>query len=62
MLLVPTLRAMPDVPGDVDVAAQLLLGMWNEAAAVIAASPRPRAAAKKIQPTLDAFLGRLLGA
>jgi AcrR family transcriptional regulator len=59
-LLVPTLRSIPTVPGDVEVAAQLLLGMWNEAAEVIAASPNPRAAAKKIQPTLDAFLTRLL--
>ena len=59
-LLVPTLRAIPEVPGDTEVAAQLLLGMWNEAAEVIAASPNPKAAARRIQPTLDAFLTRLL--
>ena len=59
-LLVPTLRAIPSVPGDAEVAAQLLLGMWNEAAEMIAASPNPKLAAKKIQPTLDAFLSRLL--
>jgi AcrR family transcriptional regulator len=59
-LVVPLLRTMTAVPGDVEVAAQLLLGMWNEAAEVIAAAPNPKAAAKKIQPTLDAFLTRLL--
>jgi hypothetical protein len=61
-LVEPALRRHADVPGDVAIAAALLLGMWNEAAAIIAASSNPRAAAKKIQPTLDAFLTRLLGA
>jgi AcrR family transcriptional regulator len=59
-LILPTLRTMKGVPGDPEVAAQLLLGMWNEAAEVIAAAPNPKAAARKIQPTLDAFLTRLL--
>jgi AcrR family transcriptional regulator len=63
-LLYPALRALADegraVPGDLEIAAQLLLGMWNEAASAIAASPNPRATSRKIQPTLDAFLERLL--
>jgi AcrR family transcriptional regulator len=59
-LLVPKLRELPGVPGELEVAAQLLLGMWNEAAAVIAASRHPKAEAKRLKPTLDAFLERLL--
>ena len=59
-LVEPVLRRHGNVPGDVAIAAQLLLGMWNEAAAIIAASANPKAAARKIQPTLDAFLTRLL--
>lgn len=64
-LLLPALRALRDegraVPGDDEVAAHLLLGMLNEAAVVIAAAPNPKAAAKKVQPTLDALLARLAG-
>jgi AcrR family transcriptional regulator len=59
-LLEPMLRRIGTVPGEVEVASQLLLGMWNEAAEVIAAAPNPKAAARKIQPTLDLFLTRLL--
>ena len=63
-LLTPALEAAKRegaaIPGDTHVAAQLLLGMLNEAAAVIAASPSPRATARKVVPTVEAFVDRLL--
>ena len=49
------------VPGDADIAAQLLLGMLNEAGAIAAASASPKAAVKRITPTVDSFVARLLG-
>lgn len=63
-LLTPALRQAANeghaVPGDTHVAAQLLLGMLNEAASIMAASPNPRATARRMQPTIDAFVDRLL--
>ena len=65
VLLTPAIehakREGQSVPGDAHVAAQLLLGMLNEAGAIIASAPNPKAAAKKITPTVDAFVARLLG-
>jgi AcrR family transcriptional regulator len=64
-LLTPALLAAAaeghKIPGDTHTAAQLLLGMLNEAGAILAASPNPRAAARKIEPTIDAIVARLLG-
>jgi AcrR family transcriptional regulator len=63
-LLTPALDAAARegraVPGDIHVTAQLLLGMLNEAAVVAASAPRPRAAANKIAPTVDAIVMKLL--
>jgi AcrR family transcriptional regulator len=65
-LLTPTLEAAARdghvVPGDVHVAAQLLLGMLNEAGAMIAAAPNPKAMLRKVEPTVDALVARFLGA
>jgi len=65
-LLTPALqlakRDGKSIPGDTHIAAQLLLGTLNEAAAIIAASSDPRVTARKMQPTVDAFVQRLLGA
>lgn len=47
-------------PGDTHVTAQLVLGMLNEAAAIVAASPRPKTAVRKIAPTVDALVMKLL--
>jgi len=63
-LLTPALdlveREGHTVPGDTHFAAQLLLGVLNEAAAIVAASPKPRAAVKQVAPTVDAFVAKLL--
>ncbi|MEY2473133.1 MAG: hypothetical protein QOK28_2462 [Actinomycetota bacterium] len=63
-MLTPTLeaavRAGHVIPGDVHVAAQLLLGMLNEAGAIIAAAPHPKAMLRRVQPTVDAMVERLL--
>ena len=48
------------VPGKPNIAAQLILGMLNEAAAVVAASPNPTAEARNVLPTVESFLERLL--
>ena len=48
------------IPGDVDLAAQLLLGLLNEAGAVIAAAPKPQAMLRRVAPTVDAMVERLL--
>lgn len=58
-LLTPALERM-SVPGDTHIAAQLILGMLNEAAAIVAASLKPKAEVKKVLPTVEAFLDRLL--
>ena len=63
-LLTPALEAAARegcaVPGDTHIAAQLLLGLLNEAAVVAASAARPRAAAKKIAPSVDAIVTKLL--
>ncbi|HVV37284.1 MAG TPA: helix-turn-helix domain-containing protein [Acidimicrobiales bacterium] len=63
-LLTPALRAAATeghtIPGDVHIAAQLLLGMLNEAGAIIAASENPKAALRRVRPTVDALVERLL--
>lgn len=59
VLLTPALGRMT-VPGDTHIAAQLILGMLNEAAAIVAASPKPSAEVRKVFPTVKAFLDRLL--
>jgi AcrR family transcriptional regulator len=63
-LLTPALRTAAReghvVPGDPHVAAQLLVGMLNEAAAIVAAAPNPRSAVRRMEPTVDAFVERLL--
>jgi AcrR family transcriptional regulator len=65
-LLAPALDAAGreghGVPGDVHLAAQLLLGMLNEAGAIIAAAPNPKAMLRRVAPTVDAMVERLLGA
>lgn len=53
-------RAGHAVPGEPLVVAQLLLGMLNEAGAIVAAAPNPKAAVRRIAPTVDAFVDRLL--
>lgn len=64
-LLTPALeeanREGHDVPTDTHLAAQLLLGMLNEAGAILAGAPNPRTAARRIAPTVDAFVERLVG-
>ena len=64
-LLTPALeQAAKDghaIPGDVHLAAQLLLGMLNEAGALIAAAPNPKAMLRRVAPTVDAMVDRLLG-
>ncbi len=49
------------VPGDPEVAAALLLGFLNEAAALVAAAPRDRALQVRVVATVDAFIARLFG-
>jgi AcrR family transcriptional regulator len=49
-----------DVPGDRQVAVALLLGLLNEAAALVASSPHPQRDRKRVAATVDAFLTRLL--
>jgi AcrR family transcriptional regulator len=48
------------IPGDVHLAAQLLLGMLNEAGAIIAAAANPAATLRRVRPTVDAMIERLL--
>jgi AcrR family transcriptional regulator len=48
------------VPGRVDIAARLFLGLLDQAAAVIAADPNPQQARRRIGPTVDAFVRKLL--
>ena len=48
------------VPGDAHIAAQLLLGMLNEAGAIIAAAPNAKATLRRVLPTVDAMVERLL--
>jgi AcrR family transcriptional regulator len=63
-LLSPALEAAAleghRIPGDVHLAAQLLLGLLNEAGAVIAAAPKPQAMLRRVAPTVDAMVERLL--
>ena len=47
------------VPGDPEVAAALLLGFLNEAAALVAAAPEDRALRLRVTDTVDAFMERL---
>ena len=49
-----------EVPGDPVVAASLMLGMLNEAAALIAASPRDGELVQRVESSVEAFLGKLL--
>ena len=49
------------VPGDPEVAAALLLGFLNEAAALVAAAPEDRALQARVGDTVDAFMARLFG-
>jgi len=49
------------VPGDPEVAAALLLGFLNEAAALIAAAPSDRSLRDRVGATVDEFLTRLFG-
>jgi AcrR family transcriptional regulator len=49
------------VPGDPEVAAALLLGFLNEAAALVAAAPEDRALRVRVDDTVDAFVVRLFG-
>jgi AcrR family transcriptional regulator len=49
------------VPGDPEVAAALLLGFLNEAAALVAAAPEDRALRVRVGKTVDAFIARLFG-
>jgi AcrR family transcriptional regulator len=49
------------VPGDPTVVASLLLGLLNEAAALIAASPWNRELRQRVSQTVDACLLRLFG-
>jgi AcrR family transcriptional regulator len=49
------------VPGDPEVAAALLLGFLNEAAALVAAAPEDRMLQVRVGDTVDAFLARLFG-
>lgn len=64
-LLTPTLEAARshgcDIPGNTHIASQLLLGLLNEAGAMIAADPNPKAAARRIEPTVKALVDRFLG-
>ena len=48
-----------DLPGDPAVAAALLLGFLNEAAAIIAAAPFNRARGEAVAATVDVFLTKL---
>jgi hypothetical protein len=48
------------VAGEPDIAAALLLGMLNEAALLIAASPTPASETTRVAATVDAFVERLL--
>jgi AcrR family transcriptional regulator len=50
-----------EVPGDPLIAATLLLGMLNEAAALVAASPRDAALRRRVSASVDAFLTKLFG-
>jgi AcrR family transcriptional regulator len=65
-LLTPALEAAARagfvVPGDVHIAAQLLLGLLNEAGSIIAAAPNPKATLRRVLPTVDALVARFLGA
>ena len=57
--LVTVARDGVDVPGDPEVTASLLLGMLNEAATLIASSPHPAAARRRVRPSVDRVLGTL---
>lgn len=50
-----------EVPGDSTIAASLLLGMLNEAAALIAASPGDEALRYRVCASVDLFLTKLFG-
>jgi AcrR family transcriptional regulator len=49
-----------DLPGERDVAIALLLGLLNEAAALVASSPHPKRERRRVAASVDAFLDRLL--
>jgi hypothetical protein len=49
------------VPGDPTVAAALLLGMLNEAAALIGAAPDDAGLRHRVSSSVDAFLSLLFG-
>ena len=65
-LLTPALEAAAReghvIPGAVHDAAQLLLGLLNEAGAIVAAAPNRKAMLRRVQPTVDAMVARLLDA
>jgi AcrR family transcriptional regulator len=50
-----------DVPGDRTVAAALLLGMLNEAAALMGAAPHDSGLRQRVSASVDAFLTQLFG-
>jgi AcrR family transcriptional regulator len=50
-----------EVPGDPSIAATLLLGMLNEGAALIAASPRDAELRGRVCTSVDLFLTKLFG-
>jgi hypothetical protein len=49
------------VPGDPTIAASLLLGMLNEAAALIGAAPDDAGLRERVSSSVDAFLTKLFG-
>jgi AcrR family transcriptional regulator len=50
------------LPGDPEIAAQLVLGLLNEAATLVASAPNPAAERGRVTRTVEAFLSRLLRA
>jgi AcrR family transcriptional regulator len=50
-----------EVPGDPTIAASLLLGLLNEAAALIAAAPSDRELRERVSHSIDLFLTKLFG-
>jgi AcrR family transcriptional regulator len=50
-----------EVPGDPAIAASLLLGLLNEAAALIAGAPGDDALRRRVSTSVDAFVSKLFG-
>ena len=48
-----------DVPGDPPITASLMLGLLNEAALLIAASPEDGALQRRVSSSVEAFLDKL---